>query len=149
MLNIENLTNLTINQKLLEEISKALLKKNESREIDLTICDNRTIQEYNKIYRGKDKATDVLSFPIESDIIVNSTQMPLGSLIISADFIEKKAIELKHTNDDELSLLFIHGLLHLLGFDHEIDNGEMRKKEEEIIHQFHLPESLIIRTEEM
>ena len=149
MLNIENLTNLTINQKLLEEISKALLKKNESREIDLTIFDNRTIQEYNKIYRGKDKATDVLSFPIESDIIVNSTQMPLGSLIISADFIEKKAIELKHTNDDELSLLFIHGLLHLLGFDHEIDNGEMRKKEEEIIHQFHLPESLIIRTEEM
>jgi len=149
MLNIENLTNLTINQKLLEEISKALLKKNESREIDLTICDNPTIQEYNKTYRGKDKATDVLSFPIESDIIVDSTQMPLGSIVISADFIQERAIEFNHTNDDELSLLFIHGLLHLLGFDHEIDNGEMRKKEEETIYKFHLPQSLIIRTEEM
>ena len=148
MLNIENLTNLTINTKLLEEISKALLNNHASREIDLTVCNNQTIQEYNREYRGKDKATDVLSFPIHNEIIGNDFHMPLGSIVISADFVEEKAREFEHTNSDELSLLFIHGMLHILGFDHEIDNGEMRKKEEEIIHKFSLPKSLIIRTEE-
>ena len=148
MLNIENLTNLTINIELLEEISDVLLKNHVSKEIDLTICSNQTIQQYNKAYRGKDKATDVLSFPIENDMIINCFQMPLGSIVISADFVEEKATELGHKYSDELSLLFIHGMLHLLGFDHEIDNGEMRQQEEEIIHQFHLPKSLIIRTEE-
>jgi len=148
MLNIENLTNLTINSKLLEEISLFLLKENVSREIDLTICTNQTIKEYNQTYRGKNKATDVLSFPIENEIIHHNFQMPLGSIAISSDFIEEKAKLLGHTNNDELSLLYIHGLLHLLGFDHEIDNGEMRKKEEETINHFHLPKSLIIRTEE-
>ena len=148
MLNIENLTNLTINIELLEGISDVLLINHASKEIDLTICNNQTIQEYNKEYRGKDKATDVLSFPIENDIIINGFQMPLGSIVISADFVEEKATEFGHTNNDELSLLFIHGMLHLLGFDHEVDNGEMREKEEEIIYKFHLPKSLIIRTEE-
>jgi probable rRNA maturation factor len=148
MLNIENLTNFTINSKLLEEISKVLLENYKSREIDLTLCDNKTIQQYNKEYRGKDTPTDVLSFPIENDIIIGGMGMPLGSIVISADFVEEKATELGHTQSDELSLLFIHGILHLLGFDHEVDNGEMRGKEEEIIYQFHLPKSLIIRTEE-
>lgn len=149
MLNIENLTTLTIDKKLLEEISKSLSTDAPSREIDLTLCDNQTIQHYNKKYRGNDKATDVLSFPIQNDIIIiGSEEMPLGSIVISVDFVKAKATEFGHSNNDELSLLFIHGMLHLLGFDHEIDNGEMREKEEETIHKFHLPKSLIIRTEE-
>ena len=148
MLNIENLTTLTINQKLLEEISKSLSTDAPSREIDLTLCDNQTIQQYNQEYRGKDMPTDVLSFPIENDMIMGSIEMPLGSIVISTDFVKAKATEFGHSNDDELSLLFIHGMLHLLGFDHETDNGEMRKKEEETIHTFHLPQSLIVRTEE-
>jgi len=148
MLNIENLTTLTIDKKLLEEISKSLSTDAPSREIDLTLCDNQTIQHYNKEYRGNDKATDVLSFPIENDIIRGSEEMPLGSIVISADFVRQKAKEFSHTQNDELSLLFIHGMLHLLGFDHETDNGEMRRKEEETIRKFHLPQSLIIRTEE-
>ena len=148
MLNIENLTTLTIDKKLLEEISKSLSTDAPSREIDLTLCDNQTIQHYNKKYRGNDKATDVLSFPIQNDIIIGSEEMPLGSIVISVDFVKLKAKEFGHSNNDELSLLFIHGMLHLLGFDHETDNGEMRKKEEETIHTFHLPQSLIVRTEE-
>jgi len=148
MINIENLTNLNINTEILEDISKYLLKNHSSREIDLTVCHNQTIREYNLQYRGKDRATDVLSFPIESDIINNPTEIPLGSLVISADFVEKKAKKFGHTHQDELSLLFIHGVLHLIGFDHEIDGGEMREKEEETIHYFNLPKSLIIRTEE-
>lgn len=140
MLNIENLTNLTVNSESLENIAKEL----SSREIDLTICDNSTMQEYNLAYRGKDMPTDVLSFPIESDM----EMMPLGSIVISADYVHQKAIEFAHSQDDELTLLFIHGLLHILGYDHEIDNGEMRKKEESIIHALNLPKSLIVRTEE-
>jgi len=148
MLNIENLTNLTININLLEKISILLQKEFRFGEIDLTICNNQTIQQYNQEYRGKDMPTDVLSFPIENDIIMGDIEMPLGSIVISADFVKEKAKEFGHSNNDELSLLFIHGMLHLLGFDHEIDSGEMRIKEEEIINRFHLPKSLIIRTEE-
>jgi len=148
MLNIENLTDLTINVELLEDITKVLLKKLHSREIDLTICNNQMIQQYNKEYRGKDKETDVLSFPIENDMIIGISIMPLGSIVISADFVKDRAKEFKHTYSDELNLLFIHGTLHLLGFDHETDSGEMREREAEIINQFRLPKSLIIRTEE-
>jgi probable rRNA maturation factor len=57
------------------------------------------------------------------------------------------AKELNHTVDDELTLLYIHGLLHILGYDHEIDSGEMREKEHELIKAFNLPDSLITRTE--
>lgn len=148
MLNIENLTTLNINIKFLEKISKSLLKHDYLREIDLTICDNKTIREYNLAYRDKDRATDVLSFPIDSDMIMNHRDMPLGSIVISAEFVWEKAKEFGHSNQDELSLLLIHGILHLLGFDHEIDNGEMRDKEKETINKFNLPQSLIIRTEE-
>jgi len=140
MLNIENLTNLTVNAEPLEDIAKELT----SRAIDLTICDNSIIQQYNKEYRRKDMPTDVLSFPIESNIDI----MPLGSIVISADYVYQKALELDHSQEDEFTLLFIHGLLHLLGYDHEIDNGEMREKEASIIHTLNLPKSLIVRTEE-
>jgi len=140
MLNIKNLTTTDINLTLLEEIADRLTH----REIDLTICNNELIKKYNHQYRNINRATDVLSFPIESDF----DSMPLGSIIISADFVEEKSKEFGHSSSDELTLLFIHGLLHLLGYDHEIDNGEMRKKEQEIITQFNLPKSLIVRVEE-
>ena len=143
MLNIENLTDFSINRQILEDI----IKMHTNREIDLTVCYNVTIQEYNKMYRGKESATDVLSFPIESDIVMNNDIMPLGSIVISVDFVNKKAAELHHSVDDEFTLLFIHGLLHLLGYDHETDNGEMREKEETLIKELNLPKSLIVRTE--
>ncbi|CAA6817058.1 MAG: Metal-dependent hydrolase YbeY, involved in rRNA and/or ribosome maturation and assembly [uncultured Sulfurovum sp.] len=144
MLNIENLSDFTINVKLLENIANSLT----SREIDLTLCYNDTIQQYNKEYRQKDKATDVLSFPINNDIIIDNDLMPLGAIVISIDFVMDKAEEYKHSTESEMALLFIHGLLHILGYDHEKDNGEMREKEALIIQNFNLPDSLIVRTEE-
>lgn len=144
MLNIENLTDLTPDINLLKNIANRLT----SREIDLTLCYNDTIQAYNREYRQKDKATDVLSFPIENDFILDNTVMPLGSMVISVDFVREKAREYEHSNGSEMALLFIHGLLHLLGYDHEKDNGEMREREALIIHEFNLPKSLIVRTEE-
>ncbi|OYZ58892.1 MAG: hypothetical protein B7Y17_05880 [Sulfuricurvum sp. 24-42-5] len=57
------------------------------------------------------------------------------------------ANQLGHTQDDELALLFIHGMLHLLGMDHETDNGEMRVQEELLVRKHSLPLSLIVRTQ--
>jgi probable rRNA maturation factor len=71
--------------------------------------------------------------------------MPLGSIVISIDFVAQKAKELEHTQEEELTLLFIHGLLHLLGYNHETDKGEQREQEEALIKQFNLPTSLIVR----
>lgn len=139
MLTIENKTTLPINIERLERIADNLTP----REIDLTICDNNMIRQYNREYRHKDKPTDVLSFPVEGDF----EHLPLGSIVISADYVIQLSQELGHTQEDELLLLFIHGLLHLLGYDHENDNGEMRAKEEALIQQFNLPKSLIIRME--
>lgn len=71
----------------------------------------------------------------------------LGSVVINLDLVELKAAQLGHGRDDETALLFTHGLLHVLGFDHESDDGQMRAKECEIIEKFRLPKSLIVRTE--
>lgn len=71
----------------------------------------------------------------------------LGSVVINLDLVELKAAQLGHGRDDETALLFTHGLLHVLGFDHESDSGQMRAKECEIIEKFGLPKSLIVRTE--
>ncbi len=139
MLNIENLTTLTINNKLLEDIYISLTTK----DIDVTICDNSTIREYNYRFRDIDMATDVLSFPINGEF----NNMPLGSIVISADKVREKSKELNHSISSELALLFIHGTLHLLGYNHEVDSGEMRAKERELIERFNLPDSLIVRTE--
>jgi len=138
MIELDNRTSLEVNEQLLANITKTLTKK----DIELIITTDDEIRTINNEHRNIDKSTDVLSFPYE-DI----PMFPLGSIVISSSHVEQKAKELSHTNSDELTLLFIHGLLHLLGFDHEVDNGEMRAKEKELIEQFNLPKSLIIRTE--
>ena len=71
----------------------------------------------------------------------------LGSVVINLDLVELKAAQLGHGRDDETALLFAHGMLHVLGYDHESDDGQMRAKECEIIEKFGLPKSLIVRTE--
>lgn len=145
IIDLDNQTDITINIDILEKIAQSLT----TREIELIVTDNKTIQALNSEHRSKNKATDVLSFPIDSTLgeeIIPG--MPLGSIVISADLVKEKSAEFGHRIEDELSLLFIHGLLHLLGFDHEVDHGEMRKKEKNIIETFALPSSLIVRTEE-
>ena len=139
MIDFDNQTDLNIDISELETIKKALTLK----DIELILTSNNEIQELNKEHRNIDKATDVLSFPLEFDM----PNMPLGSIVISKDFIEEKAKEYNHSFQDELKLLFIHGLLHLLGFDHEVDSGEHRQKEEELIKKYSLPNSLIVRNQ--
>lgn len=138
MIEIDNRTSLEIDTKIIDNIASTLTNK----EIELIITNNEEIKEINKEYRNIDKDTDVLSFPYE-----DMPMAPLGSIVISAWHIQTKAKELNHSTDNELALLFIHGILHLLGYDHETDNGEMREKEEALIKKFNLPNSLIVRTQ--
>jgi probable rRNA maturation factor len=138
MIELDNRTPLNIDFAALNDIAISLTKK----DIELIITDNKEIKEINKLHRNIDKDTDVLSFPYEAMLM-----SPLGSLVVSYEHVQNKAKELKHTTDDELALLFIHGLLHLLGFDHEVDDGQMREKEAKLIENFNLPKSLIIRTQ--
>ncbi len=145
MIDLDNQTTLKVNLDLLEEIAQALSTK----EVELIITDDQTMQALNMEHRGKDSITDVLSFPMDAPFTEQSIfGMPLGSIIIAASFVKEKAAFFGHSEQDELSLLFIHGMLHLLGFDHEVDSGEMRKREKELIEQFGLPKSLIVRTED-
>jgi len=143
IIDLENQTSLPVDIDGLEKIAQSLTIK----EIELIITDNESIQALNQEHREKDKPTDVLSFPMDAPFTEQSIfGMPLGSIVVSADLVKEKADEFGHSIQDELSLLFIHGLLHLLGFDHETDDGEMRAREKEIIEAFALPLSLIVRT---
>jgi probable rRNA maturation factor len=132
----ENNTNKEINL----DLAKQILEYLEISEIELILTTNDEIQEINATTRDIDKPTDVLSFPYEE-----MPGMPMGSIVISNEFVENYSNEYNHSYEEEFALLFIHGALHLIGYDHEIDNGEQRAKEEELIKYFKLPESLIVR----
>ena len=109
-------------------------------DVELVFVNDDEMREINHEQRGIDKATDVLSFPYEQ---VSGGLM--GSVVISTDTANRVASELGHSIECEIALLFLHGVLHILGYDHEIDNGQMREKEKEVIEHFSLPDSLIIR----
>ena len=109
-------------------------------DVELVFVNDDEMREINHEQRGIDKATDVLSFPYEQ---VSGGLM--GSVVISTDTASRVAGELGHSIECEIALLFLHGVLHILGYDHEIDDGQMRQKEKEVIEHFNLPDSLIIR----
>ncbi|MCK9472436.1 rRNA maturation RNase YbeY [Sulfurimonas sp.] len=138
MIELDNRTSLQIDTTTIEAIADSLTKK----EIELIITNAKEMQEINKTHRNIDKDTDVLSFPYEE-----MPMCPLGSIVISSSYLLLSSKEFGHSVDDELALLFIHGMLHLLGYDHETDSGEMREREFKLIEKFNLPKSLIIRTE--
>ena len=109
-------------------------------DVELVFVNDDEMRKINREQRGIDKATDVLSFPYEQ---VSGGLM--GSVVISTDTASRVAGELGHSIECEIALLFLHGILHILGYDHEIDDGQMRGKEKEVIEHFSLPDSLIIR----
>ncbi len=105
-------------------------------EVGLTFVDDDEIRELNATYRGVDSATDVLSFPLqgEGDGFVNPPDgvLRLGDIVISLPRATEQAAEYGHPLARELGYLFVHGLLHLLGYDHEQEEERtvMRTKEE-------------------
>ena len=121
-------------QQAAESVMEELDISFEECEISLLICSDAQIQELNKEYREKDYATDVLSFPM-SDNPYEEGGM-LGDIVISIDTAKKQAQEADIALDREVSFLFIHGLLHLMGFDHELgpdEEEEMFSLQEEIL----------------
>ncbi len=139
MILLDNETDHAVDIEILERLAATLT----DRDIELIVCNDETIADLNMQHRGISKATDVLSFPIDG----NHQHLPLGTIVISYDTAALASKQHGHEPQDELALLFTHGMLHLLGYDHETDNGEMRSAEHKIIKQFGLPDSLIIRTE--
>ncbi|WP_187905367.1 rRNA maturation RNase YbeY [Helicobacter pylori] len=140
MLEIDNQTPLELDFSLLEKIANFLAP---TQMIELVLVSDETMREINRDLRDCDYATDVLSFPLEA-----IPHTPLGSVVINAPLAQENALKLGHSLENEIALLFIHGILHLLGYDHEKDKGEQRQKEGELIKTFDLPLSLIERTQE-
>jgi len=97
----------------------------------IAFISNRRMKELNKFFRGKDSTTDVLSFPHESDEFDKDTNN-LGDIVISAEQAQKQAEENGLTLENEIKQLVLHGLLHLCGYDHETDSGEMNVRELEL-----------------
>lgn len=95
------------------------------------VSDSR-MKELNKLFRNKDGTTDVLSFPHEADEFETHEEHFLGDIVISAEQAAKQADENGLSLDEELRQLILHGMLHLCGYDHENDNGEMNTRELEL-----------------
>lgn len=118
----------------------------EECELSITFVDNEAIRLINKEYRGKDTATDVISFAMEEmgeeEIEIIGADMPrvLGDIIISVDRTKEQAGEYGHSFHRELGFLALHGFLHLLGYDHveKEDEIEMFTKQKEILENYGL-----------
>lgn len=93
---------------------------------------DRRMKELNSLFRGKDATTDVLSFPHEADEFETHEQHFLGDIVISAEQAAKQADENGLSMELEIKQLILHGVLHLCGYDHETDSGEMNARELEL-----------------
>jgi probable rRNA maturation factor len=111
-------------------------------EVDVLLADNSTLRRLNNTFRGKNKPTDVLSFPAHAQIGQNHA----GDLAISLETAAQQATAYGHTLRDEVRILLLHGLLHLAGEDHETDDGEMAAREAALRRELRLPTTLIERT---
>lgn len=113
----------------------------ERAEISVTFVDNEEIRELNRVYRGKDNVTDVLSFPqYEDPKQSNDPVLLLGDVVICPEIAMVQAEEYGHSDERELVYLFVHSLYHLLGYDHmeEDETVLMREREEKILTQLGL-----------
>ncbi len=108
------------------------LAPGDRRGATLRIVSDRGIRELNRRYRDKDRATDVLAFPadpIPAELLREEEADYLGDLVVSAETAARQAREAGVQLDDEIRTLAVHGYLHLLGYDHERDRGEMVRLE--------------------
>ena len=116
-------------------------------EVDITLVDDAAIHELNRTYRGIDRPTDVLSFALdegeeEPEVDDDEIEHLLGDVIISAPTAVRQGEEYGHGLEREMTYLAVHGMLHLLGYDHmeEKDKLIMRKREEEVLRRLDLAE---------
>ena len=113
--------------------------------VNVLVTSSAAVRGLNRQFRGKNKATDVLSFPAAPGSNSGKTQRLAGEVVISADVALQNSVRLGHTASKEIKVLALHGILHLAGFDHERDNGEMARKEAALRRALKLPAGLIER----
>jgi probable rRNA maturation factor len=111
-------------------------------DVAVLLSDDRTLRRLNREFRGKDKATDVLSFPADRKM----SRGHAGDLAISLEIAARQAQEHGHSLRDEVRVLMLHGVLHLAGMDHETDRGEMAELEARLRTRFGLKSGLIARS---
>jgi len=109
--------------------------------INVLLTSSAEMKTLNRRFRGKDQPTDVLSFPAEPELRKNLA----GEIAISADIASKNAQSLGHSSADEVKILVLHGVLHLRGYDHESDDGQMARREKQLRAKLGLPPGLIER----
>ena len=112
---------------------------------NVLVTSSAELRSLNRQFRGADKATDVLSFP--APVGIADSRGAAGEVAISADIARENAERLGHSVADEVKILALHGILHLAGFDHERDNGEMARKELQLRRRLKLENGLIERTQ--
>ena len=115
--------------------------------VNVLITNSQELRSLNRRFRGKDKSTDVLSFPAPH-VNWRKGKPVAGELAISAEIARENASRLGHSVAEEIQVLTLHGILHLAGFDHEQDNGEMAGAETRLRRQLKLEVGLIERTTE-
>lgn len=122
----------------LEKVSE-VYELEPATEVSVILVDDEYIHELNYQYRGKDTSTDVLSFALnegdEPEIVDGPEENLLGDIVISLETASRQAEEFGHSLERELAYLSVHGMLHLLGYDHEVEKDRtiMRKEEEHIL----------------
>ncbi len=137
MLELDNQTDPPHDPEQMVQMAQAL----SDRPVEVVLVDDECIATLNRTHRQKEGPTDVLSFRPEP--VVGA---PLGSVVISVQRAQHQAQAYGHTPQEEIDLLFLHGLLHLLGYDHECDTGQMAEKEQQLRQRFNLPASLTERS---
>jgi probable rRNA maturation factor len=118
-------------------------------QVTVLLTTDKTIRRLNRQFRRKDKATDVLSFPSLTHVSKNGRDggpVILGDVAISVHTARKQAVAMGHALGAEIKVLMLHGLLHLGGYDHETDDGEMARREERLRAKLGLPPGLIERS---
>ena len=111
--------------------------------VNVLVTSSAEMKSLNRRFRGKDKPTDVLSFPADP----GAQKQFAGEIAISAEIATKNAHTLGHSPAQEVKILVLHGVLHLRGYDHERDRGQMARREEQLRAQLHLPLGLIERAQ--
>jgi probable rRNA maturation factor len=110
--------------------------------VSIALVSDQRVRALNRRYRGVDRPTDVLSFPTQNRSPADGF---LGDIVIARGVARRQARELGHPETTELKVLALHGLLHLLGYDHERDNGAMARLERKLRRRGRLREGLIER----
>ncbi|EGT4530518.1 TPA: rRNA maturation RNase YbeY [Clostridioides difficile] len=139
---------LEVSEDLIEKIKDIIIEcldyegYDDNYEVSLSFVDNKEIHELNREYRGVDRVTDVLSFPLLSDDFedVELEEESLGDIVVSLERALEQSIEYNHSFEREVCFLICHSMFHLLGYDHDTDENtkEMREKEEHILNKLNI-----------